>query len=120
VDIIDNMCRKFAELEPTCDDEDEDTNRISTAVLDEIYAEFQDFALKKDALNFTQRIPQKIMTQTDEMRMPSLNKFLNTRYATTSSLDKLKTNTSATCARTSATSLKSLSAHKRGCPSKGV
>jgi hypothetical protein len=50
VDIIDNMSLKFAELEPTCDDEDEDTNRISTAVLDEIYAEFQDFALKKDAL----------------------------------------------------------------------
>jgi predicted DNA binding CopG/RHH family protein len=58
VDIIDNMSLKFAELEPTCDDEDEDTNRISTAVLDEIYAEFQDFALKKDAL-ITQRIPQK-------------------------------------------------------------
>jgi hypothetical protein len=27
VDIIDNMSLKFAELEPTCDDEDEDTNQ---------------------------------------------------------------------------------------------
>jgi hypothetical protein len=54
------------------------------------------------------------MTQTDEMRMPSL-KFLNTRYATTSSLDKLKTNICNMCENFSATSLKSLSAHKRGC-----
>jgi hypothetical protein len=41
------MSLKFAELEPTCDDEDEDTNRISNRGMDEIYAEFQDFALKR-------------------------------------------------------------------------
>lgn len=122
VDIIDNMSLKFAELEPTGEDADEDTNRISTAVLDEIYAEFQDFALKKDALiTLLKESHKKIMSQTDEMRMPSLNKFLNTRYATTSSLDKLKNKYVCNmCENFSATSLKSLSAHKRGCPSKGA
>lgn len=122
VDIIDNMSLKFTELEMNDGDTDEDLNRISSAVLDEIYAEFQDFALKKDSLiTLLKESHKKIMLQTDELRMPSLNKFLNTRYATTSSLDKLKNKYVCNmCEIFSATSLKSLSAHKRGCPSKNM
>jgi hypothetical protein len=40
-DIIDNML-KFAELEPTCDDEDEDTNRSAPVGRNKL-----DFALKR-------------------------------------------------------------------------
>lgn len=121
VDIIDNMTLKFAELDMDGEEADENLNRISSAVLDEIYAEFQDFALKKDALiTLLKETHKKLMTQTDELKLPSLNKYLNTKYATTSSLDKLKNKYVCNmCENFSATSIKSLSAHKRGCPCKG-
>jgi hypothetical protein len=121
VDIIDNMSLKFSELELSSEDADEDINRISVIVLDEIYAEFQEFALKKDALiTLLKDTNKRLITQADELRMPGLNKYLNARYATTSSLDKLKNKyVCSMCENFSATSLKSLSAHKRGCPCKG-
>ena len=112
VDIIDNLSLKMEEL-----DFSEDENTISKEVLEEINREFQAFATQKDSLiGVIKDSNRKMLQQVDEMKFPSIEKYLSTKYASTANITKLTNQYRCEiCNVFIANSIKSMSAHKRGC-----
>ena len=112
VDIIDNLSLKMEEL-----DFSEDENTISKEVLEEINREFQAFATQKDSLiGVIKDSNRKMLQQVDDMKFPSIEKYLSTKYASTANITKLTNQYRCEICRVFvANSLKSMSAHKRGC-----
>ena len=117
IDIIDNLSCKLEEFE---DDNVLETN-ISRDVLNSINTEYQDFALKKDALiGMTKDLCKKSITQLEDLKFPSLENFLSNHFASASKISSKLNNqyTCDICEKYICSTKKSLSAHKRGC--KGV
>jgi hypothetical protein len=111
VDIIDNLSGKIQELNI------EDDNKISKELLDDINSDFQAFINKKDEINTLVKDFQKRMsTQLDDIKMPSLAKYLGTKYASVKGNVLLCDN----CNLFEASSKQALSAHKRGCCKKAI
>jgi hypothetical protein len=112
VDIIDNLSLKMEEL-----DFSEDENTISKEVLEEINREFQAFATQKDSLiGVIKDSNKKMLQQVDDMKFPSIEKYLSTKYASTANITKLTNQYRCEiCSVFIANTLKSMSAHKRGC-----
>jgi hypothetical protein len=115
VDIIDNFKDKMNEM----NSKDVD-NIISKSVLDDINNELQTFITQRDNIIVTMKDFNKKMTSMLQMlKMPSLEKYLGTRYA---SIDAGYSSNSVykcdICNIFVGGNTQSLSAHKRGCSKK--
>jgi rubrerythrin len=79
VDVIDNMYEK---LQMIYKNEDTEGIQIKKEVLDSINEEFQRFIIQKEGIiNSAKDIQKKIISQVEELRMPELTTFLNSKYA---------------------------------------
>jgi hypothetical protein len=114
VDVIDTVSSKLKELNTG----GRDDNNISKAVLDEINKEYQLFISQKEALvNLYKDCQKKVLSQIDEIRFPSLDKYLSTKYTNTVQKPGFKCDM---CKAFNANNLKALAAHKRGCARKMI
>jgi|TARA_B110000467_G_scaffold163347_1_gene189100 hypothetical protein len=105
-DIIDLLSSKVQELNLG------ETNNIPKEVLDDINAEYQIFLSQKETMNMTLRDFQKKMnTQIDAIKLPSLDKYLLTKYAYVQN----RNFGCDICKNFTGSSKQSLSAHQRGC-----
>jgi hypothetical protein len=118
VDIVDHFLHKLGDLI----DNEEDAGGgggevISKEVLDSINVEYQKFVVQRETLVTTVKDFQKKMTaQIDELQLPSLDKYLEPKFAAVRSA--AKNLTCDFCNAYCAPSKQSLSAHKRGCKAK--
>jgi len=112
VDIIDNLSLKINELT-----EDDESNFISKELLEEINRDYQQFALKKDTLiGLTKEFSKKSLQNLEEMKLPSLDKYFLSRFASTEKPNRLKNQyVCEICNVYICSTLKAMSAHKRGC-----
>ena len=109
VDIIDSLSSKIEDL--NIDEE----NSISQDVLDEINKEYQEFLSQKESsLLLLRDFQKKMVTQIESIKIPSLEKYLEPKYACSS---KTKT-TCDLCNNFSAMNKQSMAAHKRSCVKK--
>jgi hypothetical protein len=109
IDIIDNLYSKLGDLNKN------ETHTIPKDVLDEINREYNLFIHQKETISNTlKESHKKILMQLDDLKLPSLDKFLSTKY---SSIQKqgFKCNL---CNSFTVSTLKGLAAHKRGCSRK--
>ena len=83
------------------------------SILDNINNEYQLFLSQKNALfEVFKESQKKVFAQIDELRFPSLDKFLSTKYSAPIQKPGLKCDL---CKLFNANNLKALAAHKRGC-----
>jgi len=112
IDIIDTISGKLKELNTG----GRDDNTISKSILDEINKEYQLFISQKEALiSLYKDCSKKVLSQIDEIRFPSLDKYLSTKYTNTVQKPGFKCDM---CKAFNANNLKALAAHKRGCARK--
>ena len=112
--IIDNLSSKLRQYKGKT----EDDCAIPKEVLDTINNEYQLFVSQKNAIiDVFKESQRKVLTQIDELRFPSLDKFLSTKYAAPIQKPGLKCDL---CKSFSGNNLKALAAHKRGCMRKRV
>lgn len=112
MDIIDSLSLKLRQFKPTTDNE----CAIHKDVLDTINNEYQMFLTQKTAVaDVFKESQKKVLAQIDEIRFPSLDKFLSTKYSAPIQKPGLKCDM---CKSFSANNLKALAAHKRGCARK--
>jgi len=108
-DIIDYLSSKVQELNLG------ETNNIPKDVLDDINEEYQIFISQKETMTMTLRDFQKKMnTQIDAIKLPSLDKYLVTKYAYVQN----RNFGCDICKNFTGSSKQSLSAHQRGCRKK--
>jgi hypothetical protein len=109
ISIIDNLSVKLRQFKGKV----EDDCTVPKEVLDSINNEYQLFISQKNALiDVFKESQRKVLTQIDELRFPSLDKFLSTKYAAPIQKPGLKCDL---CKAFSGNNLKALAAHKRGC-----
>lgn len=109
IDIIDQLFNKMRQLKFTGIDD----FTIPKDVMDSINNEYQLFISQKNAvIEVFKESQKKVLAQVDEIRFPSLDKFLSTKYSTPIQKAGLKCDL---CKSYSANNLKALAAHKRGC-----
>ena len=107
VDIIDNLYVKIQDLNLNNDE-----NSISKELLDDINEEYQAFIQQKEnMLTSLKDFQKKLTNQIDELQMPSLDKYLEPKYAYV----KARCFVCDICNVYTASSKQSVSAHKRGC-----
>lgn len=110
VDIIDHFKLTITHL----DDVEGETHTISKETLDEINKEYQLFTANKLAhIKTIKDYSQKMIAQTDEMKIPNLEQYLSRLYATSSS----KNDVCEHCSYV-AKNHRALLAHYRGCSKK--
>ena len=110
--IIDNLNMKFRQFKSQHDDD----CSIPKDVLDTINNEYQLFLSQKTAVvELFKENQKKVLSQIDEIRFPSLDKFLSTKYSAPIQKPGLKCDM---CKSFNANNLKALAAHKRGCARK--
>jgi len=109
ISIIDNLAEKLRQFRGKADDD----CAIPKEVLDTINNEYQLFISQKNAvIDVFKESQRKVLAQIDELRFPSLDKFLSTKYSAPIQKPGLKCDL---CKSFSANNLKALAAHKRGC-----
>jgi hypothetical protein len=109
ISIIDNLSVKLRQFKGKL----EDDCVIPKEILDSINNEYQLFISQKNAvIDVFKESQRKVLTQIDELRFPSLDKFLSTKYAAPIQKPGLKCEL---CKAFSGNNLKALAAHKRGC-----
>ena len=129
VDIVDHFLAKMGDLSAAAAElassEEGDGGgggggeTISKEMLDSINVEYQKFVVQREGLVTVVKDFQKKMTaQIDELQLPSLDKYLEPKFAVVRSASK--NFTCDLCNAYCAPSKQSLSAHKRGCKSKIV
>jgi hypothetical protein len=108
ISIIDHFKSKLEEL-----DNNSEIDTISKETLDDINREYQNYVLQKSNMSkLVKEFNQKMLKQIDDINLPSLEDYLITRYAFSTSkftceyCDKVAKNQA------------SLSAHQRGCAKK--
>ena len=110
VDIIDNLSAKLEVLSV-----DRKDGSISTEILDEINREYQSFATQKETIiNSMKESHKRILHQLDDLKFSCLDKYLSTKYA---SVQKQGYKCEL-CKLFTASSLKAMAAHRRGCARK--
>lgn len=113
IDIIDNLSMKLRQFKTNDDD-----CTIPKDILDTINNEYQLFISQKNALfEVFKESQKKVFAQIDEIRFPSLDKFLSTKYSAPIQKPGLKCDL---CKLFNANNLKALAAHKRGCARKNT
>jgi uncharacterized membrane-anchored protein YhcB (DUF1043 family) len=111
IDIVDTISTKLTDFNNSIDQK----YTVPKEVLDEINREYQMFIAQKETIMTTMKESyKKIMTQIEELRFVSLDKFLSTRY----SYFKKQGFLCNLCNTFSVSTLKGLAAHKRGCTRK--
>jgi len=111
IDIVDTISAKLTDFNNSV----EQKYTVPKEILDEINREYQSFILQKETILTTMKESyKKIMTQIEELRFVSLDKFLSTRY----SYFKKQGFVCNLCNVFSVSTLKGLAAHKRGCTRK--
>ena len=114
VDIIDNLSTKLRQFKA----HNEDDCTVPKDVLDTINNEYQLFLSQKNAVvEVFKESQKKVLCQIDEIRFPSLDRFLSTKYSAPIQKPGLKCEM---CKSFSANNLKALAAHKRGCARKNT
>lgn len=114
IDIIDNLSMKLRQFKNANDDD----CTVPKDILDTINNEYQLFLSQKNALfEVFKESQKKVFAQIDEIRFPSLDKFLSTKYAAPIQKPGLKCDL---CKLFNANNLKALAAHKRGCARKNT
>lgn len=109
ISIIDNLSAKLRQVRGKT----EDDYTIPKEILDTINNEYQLFISQKNAvIDVFKESQRKVLAQIDELRFPSLDKFLSTKYSAPIQKPGLKCDL---CKSFSANNLKALAAHKRGC-----
>ena len=109
VDIIDYLATKVQELNVG------ESNNISKEILDSINDEYQGFISQRDLmLTSLKDFQKKMATQIDALKLPSLDRYLDTKYAYV----KERNFECDLCHAFIGSSKQSLSAHKRGCKKK--
>jgi len=110
-DIIDSLSAKFKKLNI----KDSDDNIISKEIMDDINDEFQRLIAQKESLtNMVKDFHKRLLQQIEELRIPTLDNYLSSKYASIQKAGYICEN----CNIFKTTTIKSLSAHKRGCKSK--
>ena len=110
VDIIDNLSVKLEELIQ----DDDDDNRISNDILEEINKEYQNFAIQKDNLiGILKEANKKSISQVEELKFPNLERYLSNKFASTANVTKLNNQFKCDICNFITNTVKSLSAHKR-------
>lgn len=113
-DIIDTLSLKLREIG---NDHNADVT-IDKDVLEEINKEYQLFMSQKDSItNLLKESHKKVLTQIEELRFPSLDKYLSTKFTVASNKQGFNCDL---CRNFSAINLKALAAHKRGCMRKNT
>tara|TARA_Y100000591_G_scaffold333260_1_gene375103 strand:- start:23057 stop:24475 length:1419 start_codon:yes stop_codon:yes gene_type:complete len=108
IDIVDHIKSQLDEL-----DTDEEVDSISKEKLNQINSEFQAFvASKLSLIKIVKDFNQKILRQIEDIKIPSLEEYLSTRFATSSS--KYVCEFCGFVAKNAAAK----SAHLRGCTTK--
>ena len=111
VDIIESLAAKLEEYYAA----GENKQLIPKDVLDEINREYQYFICQKETiLSYMKESHKKLLSQVDEMKFISLDKFLSTRYSSS----KKQGFVCDLCNTFTVHTLKGLAAHKRGCQRK--
>jgi hypothetical protein len=111
IDIVDTISLKLTDFNNSV----EQKYTVPKEILDEINREYQSFILQKETIMTTMKESyKKILTQIEELRFVSLDKFLSTRY----SYFKKQGFVCNLCNVFSVSTLKGLAAHKRGCTRK--
>ena len=109
VDIIDYLSNKVQELNT------DNSNNISKEILDDINEEYQAFINQREsALIILKDFNKKMNSQIEAIRLPSLDKYLDTKYAST----KKNSFVCTICNNFVGSNKQSLSAHQRGCRKK--
>jgi hypothetical protein len=108
VDMIDSISEKLSDLYFNT----ETKYSVPKEVLDDINREHQYFVLQKETISNTLKENyKKILSQVDDLKFTSLDKFLSTRYSSC----KKQGFTCDLCNEFHVGTLKGLAAHKRGC-----
>jgi hypothetical protein len=111
IDIIDYLSVKLQELNI------DETNNISKEVLDDINLEYQSFISQKETMIISMKEFNKKMTsQIEDLRLPSLDKYLDSKYAYV----KSRSFVCDICNDFVGSNKQSLSAHKRGCKKRAL
>jgi len=109
VDIIDQLSSKMRQFKHQTDED----CTIPKEMLDTINNEYQLFLSQKNAVvDVFKESQKKVLSQIDEIRFPTLDKYLATKYSAPIQKPGLKCDL---CKSFSANNLKALAAHKRGC-----
>ena len=109
VDIIDHLASKLREF----NNENEFEYNIDKEVLEEINKEYQFFMSQKEIIiNVLKETQKKVFNHLDDIKFPSLDKFLSTKFGAPVHKQGLKCDL---CKNFNANNLKALAAHKRGC-----
>lgn len=109
VDIIDNLSLKLKDYGIN----ENEMYNIDKDILKEINQEYQLFLSQKDSIITILREGQrKVISQIDEFKFPSLDKYLSTKFITPIHKQGFKCDL---CKSFNANNLKALAAHKRGC-----
>jgi hypothetical protein len=109
VDIIDQLSSKMRQFKH----QTEEDCTIPKDMLDTINNEYQLFLSQKTAVvDVFKESQKKVLSQIDEIRFPTLDKYLATKYSAPIQKPGLKCDL---CKSFSANNLKALAAHKRGC-----
>ena len=112
VSIIDHLKMRLDQL--TADKSDDNTDTISKERLDNINQEYQTFVTQKLAMiRHVREFQTKLCKMIEDVRLPSLEEHLSTRYATSSSKYVCQY-----CEAFQAKNQQALSAHHRGCAKK--
>ena len=110
VNIIDHLYFKLHQFNKTCINDD---FTIPKDILELINNEYQMFISQKTAvIDVLKESQKKVMAQLDEIKFPSLDKYLSSKYSAPIVKQGLKCDI---CKCYSANNLKALAAHKRGC-----
>ena len=110
-DMIDAISNKLTEFSSLSDNK----YSIPKDILDDVNREYQQFILQKETIITGFKEQQKrILSQLDDMRFNTLDKYLSTRYSSC----KKQGYTCDMCNNFNVGTLKGLAAHKRGCARK--
>ena len=109
IDIVDQLSNKIRQFKHSGGDD----CIVPKDIMDVINNEYQLFLSQKNAvIEVFKESQKKVMAQVDEIRFPTLDKFLATKYSAPIQKSGLKCDL---CKSFSANNLKALAAHKRGC-----
>ena len=114
MDVLDHLTTKWKE---TGGGDGSDTViHMDADVLDKIHQEHQAFVTQKDTMiQLFKDNQRKTISQLEELRFPILDRYLSTKFVTTSHKPGMVCNM---CKQYYAHNLKALAAHKRGCARK--
>ena len=113
IEIIDHLHNKIQQLNA----ENDEGTQIPQDTLDDINAEYQTFLNQKDNLQtILKDFVKRMTTQIDEIKLPTLDKLLEPKYAQL----KQRNYICPFCEKYEAYSKQSLAAHQRGCKKKVI